>query len=109
MLGHIEQWFYGGLAGIRPDPAASGWDKILIRPEPVGDIRWVKAGAETPRGPVSVDWRIEDSTFFLTVQIPPGSSSVVHLPSGASHEVGPAAMNSNRHSRPAVSAEEHAA
>ncbi|MES1207604.1 MAG: alpha-L-rhamnosidase, partial [Pseudomonadota bacterium] len=31
MLGHIEEWFYGGLGGINPDPAGPGFSKIIIR------------------------------------------------------------------------------
>ncbi|MBI5083105.1 MAG: family 78 glycoside hydrolase catalytic domain [Acidobacteria bacterium] len=88
MLGHVEQWFYAGLAGIRPDPAAPGWRHLVIQPEPVGDIRWVKASVETPRGPVTVDWRVEDKKFILNVSIPPGVSATVRLPSGAAHETG---------------------
>ena len=41
MLGHIEEWFYAGLAGIRPRDA--GLRRILVQPEPVGDLTWVNA------------------------------------------------------------------
>jgi hypothetical protein len=37
MLGHIEEWFYSGLLGIRAD--APGFRRIIIRPQPVN--RWV--------------------------------------------------------------------
>lgn len=80
MLGHMEQWFYAGLAGIRLDPANSGMDHLLIHPEPVGDVTWVKASLETVRGLVAVNWKIEGGTFHLRVEIPPGTTADVTLP-----------------------------
>lgn len=77
MLGHIEQWFWAGLAGIRPDP---GLATVTIRPEPVGDVEWVKAKWETFRGPVVVEWRLEDKSFRVEVEIPPGMTANVQLP-----------------------------
>jgi alpha-L-rhamnosidase len=32
MLGHVEEWFYTGLAGINPDPSAAGFRKVIIAP-----------------------------------------------------------------------------
>jgi hypothetical protein len=80
MLGHIEEWFYAGLAGIRPDLEAPGLTRIRIQPEPVGDLTSVDASWETFRGPVGVRWRIEGTTFLLSVDIPPGITAVVVLP-----------------------------
>jgi hypothetical protein len=91
MLGHIEQWFWAGLAGIRPDGA--GMAKVTIRPAPVGDVDWVKAKWETFRGPVAVDWRVEGGAFRMTVEIPPGMSATVYVPGVAL----PKAVGSGRH------------
>jgi len=88
MLGHIEQWFYAGLAGIRVDPDAPGLSRIRIEPEAAGDIQWVKATWETVRGPVAVDWRIEGGSFLLSVDIPPGMTAEVRLPGGAASSIG---------------------
>ncbi|HVX67416.1 MAG TPA: alpha-L-rhamnosidase C-terminal domain-containing protein, partial [Bryobacteraceae bacterium] len=87
MLGHIEEWFYAGLAGIRPDPDAPGLSRIDIRPEPVGDLQWVDAAWETFRGPVAVRWRIEGNTFRLVTDIPPGITARVAVPAPAGAEV----------------------
>jgi hypothetical protein len=82
MLGHIEEWFYAALAGIRPDADSPGARHVGIEPQPCGDLRWVKAAWESPWGPVSVDWHIEGATFFLKVGIPPGMVADVRLPGG---------------------------
>ncbi|MBS1876369.1 MAG: family 78 glycoside hydrolase catalytic domain [Acidobacteria bacterium] len=83
MLGHIEQWFYAGLAGIRPVADSPGLTKIRIWPAPVGDVRWVKASWDSVRGPVNVDWRISGGRFHLSVDIPPGMTADVRLPGQA--------------------------
>jgi hypothetical protein len=78
MLGHIEEWFYAGLAGIRPQDA--GLRHIEIRPQPVGDLTWVKARWETFRGPVAVEWKRDGHNFHLQVALPPGMTGAVYLP-----------------------------
>jgi alpha-L-rhamnosidase len=88
MLGHIEQWFYAGLAGIRIDPDSAGLRHLFIRPEPVGDVKWVKASLDTFRGPVSVNWRRDGSSFRLEVTIPPGMTADVGAPGGAPVRIG---------------------
>ena len=88
MLGHVEEWIYAGLAGIRPDAGAPGLSRIRIRPEPVGDVKWVKASWETFRGPVEVSWRIEGSAFQLSVDVPPGMTAEVSAPGLRAAEIG---------------------
>jgi hypothetical protein len=88
MLGHMEEWFYAGLAGIRPDAESPGLSHIRIRPEPVGDVKWVKASWETFRGPVEVNWRIEGGAFQLSVYIPPGMTAEVSAPGLRPAEIG---------------------
>jgi hypothetical protein len=81
MLGHIEEWFYAGLAGIRPqDP---GLRHIEIRPQPVGDVWWLKAKWETFRGTVAVEWKRDGLwSFYLGVTLPPGMTADVVFPGG---------------------------
>ena len=88
MLGHIVQWFYAGLAGIRPDGGSPGARHIVIQPEPAGDVSWVKATWESVRGPVQVHWRIEDGSLRLTLEIPPGMTADVRLPGAQTTMVG---------------------
>jgi hypothetical protein len=87
MLGHIEEWFYAGLAGIRPALEQDGLRRVRIRPEPVGDVKWVRASWETVRGPVAVHWRIEGTSFRLNVDLPPGITAQVYLPASPGGEI----------------------
>ncbi len=80
MLGHIMEWFYGGLAGIQPDPTGVGFQKILISPSPVGDVTWAKASYLSIRGTITSSWQIRGNTFSLDVMIPPNCTASVAFP-----------------------------
>ena len=43
MLGHIMEWFYSGLAGIREAENGIAFNKIDIKPAPVGNLTSAKA------------------------------------------------------------------
>jgi alpha-L-rhamnosidase len=80
MFGSVSEWFFAWVAGIQPDPAASGFDKIVFRPQPVGDLRWAKAIMRTVRGEVRSEWRLEGRRFVLTVGVPANTTAAVYIP-----------------------------
>jgi PelA/Pel-15E family pectate lyase len=80
MLGQIIEWFYGDLAGITCDPAGPGFKKIVIRPEPVGDLTWVNASFDSIRGKIGSEWKLRDGWLTLKVAIPANTSATVHVP-----------------------------
>lgn len=80
MLGHIEEWFYQSLAGIRPQNLANGFRKVVIQPNVVGDVRWCKASHRCSYGLIRVDWTHSEHQFDLNIEIPPNTSAVVYLP-----------------------------
>lgn len=80
MLGHVTEWFYHDLAGIAPDPAGPGFKKILIRPQPVRELRWVKAAYHSLHGRIESEWQLEGDRFQLRVKIPPNTSATIQLP-----------------------------
>ena len=81
MLGHIEEWFYAGLARHPSRSADARLEAAYSSgPEPVGDLKSVDASWETFRGPVAVRWRIEGTSFHLSVDVPPGVTAEVAVP-----------------------------
>lgn len=80
MLGHIMEWFYTSLLGINDAPDAIASDKIILRPNPVGDITWAKGEYLSPRGLITVDWKIENSKFHLKCSIPNGIEAKIIVP-----------------------------
>jgi hypothetical protein len=87
MLGQIMEWFYGNLAGIAPDPEAPGFKNILIQPQPVGDLTWVKASYDSLRGVIRSEWRRDGNAFTLRVTIPPGATAKVFVPAKPATQV----------------------
>jgi alpha-L-rhamnosidase len=80
MLGHINEWFYKDLAGIDGDPTGPGFKRIIIKPQPVGDLTWVKASYESVRGKISSEWRREGGRFELKCRIPANTTATVFVP-----------------------------
>jgi alpha-L-rhamnosidase len=87
MLGHIMEWFYEGLAGIRPADGAVAYNKIMIRPQPVGDVKSAKASYQSAYGLISSDWKKQDKAFELSINIPANTTASVYLPVDAASKI----------------------
>jgi hypothetical protein len=83
MLGHIMEWFYADLAGIAGDPSGPGFTRMIIRPEPVGDLTWVKAAYNSVRGRIAVGWKRGDGKFNLHLEIPVNTVATLYLPASS--------------------------
>jgi alpha-L-rhamnosidase len=84
MLGHLMEWFYSGLAGIRQSDSSIAFKNIIIRPEPVGDITSAKASYQSVYGLIASEWEKEDDDFKLKVTIPANTSATIYLPADSS-------------------------
>jgi alpha-L-rhamnosidase len=80
MFGSVSEWFYKVLGGINPAPDAVGFDKIIIRPQPVGDLNWVKASYDSLHGKVVSEWTRAAGQFRLRVRVPVGATATVFVP-----------------------------
>ena len=80
MLGHVEEWFYSGLGGINPDPSGPGFRKMVIAPQVVDDLDWVRTSYEPVSGPIQSSWRKSGGTISFELSIPPNTSATVHIP-----------------------------
>ena len=81
MLGHLMEWFYSGLAGIRVDFSQPLKNRVIIKPQISGDITWVKAAFDTPLGKIVSRWRRQGNLLFMDVVIPPNAQAAVYIPS----------------------------
>jgi len=82
MLGHVMEWFYGYVAGIRQQPGSVGWRQILIAPHP-GPLTHAEATLQSPQGQVASRWHLQNQMFHLQAAIPAGVQAIAILPSGA--------------------------
>ena len=78
MFASLDKFFYRNLAGIRP--ASPGYRRVLIQPQPVGDLKTVTASQRTVRGTVVVDWIKGTTSFDLKVTIPAGMEADIDIP-----------------------------
>ncbi|MES2894266.1 MAG: family 78 glycoside hydrolase catalytic domain [Bacteroidota bacterium] len=87
MLGHLMEWFYSGLAGIRQPAGSIAFKKIEIHPEPVGEISFAKASHQSPYGPIVSGWKIVGNDFELTISIPPNTTATIYLPAKNANQI----------------------
>jgi alpha-L-rhamnosidase len=89
MLGAIDAWFTGHLAGIQQTADSIGYRHLRIAPAAVGDLTHAAGAYRTPYGQVRTDWTKKGDHVDLTVTVPPGSTAEVHVPgSDQVHNVG---------------------
>ena len=80
MLGHLMEWLYGGIGGIRQTEQSLAYKTILIAPHVVGDITTASASYESPYGRICSEWKKKQEGFELKVSIPANSEAVIVLP-----------------------------
>jgi len=80
MLGHLMEWFYSGVGGIRQTDASTSYENILIEPEIAGDITWANATYNSIHGEISTSWKKEENALTLKVTIPVSCRAIVAIP-----------------------------
>ncbi|AYD47652.1 family 78 glycoside hydrolase catalytic domain [Arachidicoccus soli] len=87
MLGHLMEWFYTGLAGIRQAENSIAYKQIIIQPNAVGDIDWVNANYQSPYGLIQSNWIKKPKEFELNLSIPPNTTAKIYLPADKNSSV----------------------
>jgi len=77
-LGAVADWIHRTIGGIAP--LAPGYERVLIAPRPGGGVSWANATLETPRGEISVGWKLEGSDVAVTASLPEGVGGLLQLP-----------------------------
>ncbi len=80
LVGDLGIWLYESLAGIKPDPERPGFKHIIMRPEPVGDLRFVRASHRSPYGLIASDWQKQDGVFRWNITVPVNTTATVYVP-----------------------------
>jgi alpha-L-rhamnosidase len=80
MLGHLMEWFYSGLGGIRQSTSSVAYHDILIDPQITGDITSASASYECPYGTIRSEWKLSGNEYMLHVSIPANTFASVILP-----------------------------
>jgi alpha-L-rhamnosidase len=87
LVGDLGIWLYENLAGIKSDRGQPGFKLILMRPEPVGDLRFVKASHRSLYGLIASEWQKQDGVFRWKVTIPVNTTAIVYVPAASVESV----------------------
>jgi alpha-L-rhamnosidase len=79
MLGHIMEWFYKGLCGIRQEKESAAYKRIVIDPSIVGFTE-AKAAYKSPFGIIRSEWNRTDSMLNMDVSIPVNTTARIFIP-----------------------------
>jgi alpha-L-rhamnosidase len=80
MLGHAEEWFYRGLAGIDVDRSRPAADQIRIHPTFPGNLQKAAASYRSSLGMIRSSWTRTGHTVQLEIEVP--VRSVLQIPAG---------------------------
>jgi alpha-L-rhamnosidase len=72
MFGSCAAWLMRGILGIKVAEDAVGCDKVSIEPHAVAGVTWARGHLDTPKGRISVSWRLEDGRLKVEKVVPPG-------------------------------------
>ena len=62
-FGSVNEWFFKSIAGISPDPDAVGFNRIIIKPEIIGDLTWAHGTYKSIHGLIESNWRKSDGSI----------------------------------------------
>jgi hypothetical protein len=77
MLGHLMEWLYSGIGGIRQAKGSIGYQKIIIDPQPVGDLTWAEVSHRCILGEIYCRWERTGKGFTMDVRIPIGATAEI--------------------------------
>jgi alpha-L-rhamnosidase len=81
-FGAVDEWMFGVAGGIQLDESAPGYKHFFVHPQPGGGLDHARTTLPTSYGTIVSDWRIEDGTFTLVVEVPVNTTAHVTLPYG---------------------------
>ena len=87
MLGHLMEWFYSGLGGIRQNEGSVAYENIIIAPEITGDITHAEASVNTINGKIISSWSIENNILTMKVRIPVSCKAKIEIPQADPSEI----------------------
>ena len=72
MFGSVEQWLMRYVLGICVAEDAVGCDKVRIAPHAVAGVTSAAGWLETPKGRISVSWKLVEGRMVVEKSVPAG-------------------------------------
>ena len=80
LVGDLVIWFYECLAGIKSDSAHPGFKHIIMNPQPVEDLQFVRGSHYSPHGLIVSEWHRSANKFDWQIEIPANATATIHVP-----------------------------
>lgn len=77
-LGAVAQFMHNTIGGLTP--AAPGWQRAIIRPQPGGNLTHATARFKSPYGDYACAWVLDGQDLTVDVEVPPNTTAQVVLP-----------------------------
>jgi alpha-L-rhamnosidase len=87
LVGDLVIWFHEYLAGMAADPEQPGFKHIVMKPHPVGDLKWVKASYRSPYGVIASEWKKTGGNFEWELEIPANTTATAFVPAKSAEAV----------------------
>ena len=82
--GSVGEWYYGYLAGIKPDGKTAAFKRFIVAPKVPEGLTFVESSYDSPYGTIKVRWdKVENGKFTLNLEVPTNTTAEVHLPTFA--------------------------
>jgi alpha-L-rhamnosidase len=80
MFGAVCEWMYRVVLGINPDPAAPGYQHVIIKPQPGGTLTWAKGSYRSIHGLIVSNWKRDGAQLIMEVTIPANTAATIFVP-----------------------------
>ncbi|MEO6733740.1 MAG: family 78 glycoside hydrolase catalytic domain [Ferruginibacter sp.] len=89
LLGDLLIWCYENLAGIKSDDAEVAFKKIVMKPEQVDGLYFVKASHQSMYGKIISDWKKDQQgkSFSWAITIPANASATIYIPASSASDI----------------------
>lgn len=84
MQAGYDAWFFQGPGGIACDPDGPGFRKILIRPNLLPGLKFVRTYHDSPHGRIKSEWNRTGDKVEFHIIIPPNTTAKFYLPLSSS-------------------------
>lgn len=83
MMGMLEGWLHGELAGLRQMPDSVAYEHVLIQPGLVEGVDAASSSYDSARGTISSSWTRTEGVLSLSVEVPGNTVATVRVPNAA--------------------------
>ncbi len=80
MLGHLMQWFFDGVGGLKQEDSSVAYKNLILAPEPVLGLDKGNVSFNSPYGRVYCEWDHQYSFRVFTFHIPVNTTATIYLP-----------------------------